>query len=126
MRLININSSKVELDLNAVKYSIYVLGGWGVKCGRFAIEFRNVKSNESVWTQRPFLGLQTYINHKRAKKIFTIEISKKDKYRLVFHHPDSITVNRSNMFFFSTPFNPRQTGDLKIKITKDNGMFLFK
>jgi len=123
---INITESKAKVRLDSREYTIYVLGGWGVKLGDFSITFKNIGNNQLISSHRPIISLVTMANNIRAKKIFCISVPEKGDYKVIFEKSKSLKVYRYNLAFFTTLFQPIPNSEIKILISENNGMLMFK
>jgi len=123
---INIADSKAKVSLNSGVYSIYVLGGWGVKLGDFSITFKNVESNQLVNSYRPIIALDTMAYNIWAKKIFNINVPEAGDYEIIFKNPKSIRVYRFNWGLLTSVFQSIPNSEIRILISDNNGMLMFK
>jgi len=97
----SIQTIQQTLNLKAGNYSIYILGGWGVKLGDFTISLKNITTQETIKPRRVFWPLQTMIFNTRAKRILSIDILESGHYTIHFKNPESLKVTRSNLFLYS-------------------------
>ncbi len=95
---IGIYDSEIVINLSAGKYSIKVLGGWGVSVGNFSIGFRNRESNKKITAENTNWRIQSYEYGQRAKKIMTVEIPDNGIYFIEFKNQKDLRVRRSNLF----------------------------
>ena len=123
---INIHSTNVQIELDKGKYHIYIIGGWGIRCRNFTIKFRNATTDKDIPVEKVFMGMKTFINNKRAKKIFYVHVSKAGLYRVDFHNPTSLEVRGSDLGLVSFITTPRPNSGLSILVSKNNGMSMFK
>ena len=114
---ININSSSTITNLQELRYSIFLLGGFGVKINDFSISFSNINTGELVTVQKISFPVQSHFNYKRAKRIFRVDIPTEGLYKVIFHNPNSIKVKRSNLGMFNWIYAPISNQYLEILIT---------
>jgi hypothetical protein len=100
-KVLNIYSQGKQLELDAGKYKIDVLGGWGVKLGEFSIAFKHDQSQHVVECQKAFWPVQTYKFGRKARRIFIAEIPEAGFYTVEFKNPETIKLKDSNLFFSS-------------------------
>jgi len=121
-RPININSKGEEINLSVKEYRIYLLGGWGVDFGMFSITFKDKKTGETIKCQRATYPVQAFSNRKKAKRIFKVNIPKQSNYEVIFTHPSSLKVRKSNLFISSLFTNPISNEGIEILITEKLGL----
>lgn len=126
MELINIHSTNVQLELDKGKYYIYIIGGWKVSFGDFKVILKKIDSGEAISTDKVFMGMNTFINNKLAKKILSVHIQETAKYQVIFHNPKSVMVKRLDASFLSFLLTPHPNSELNILVSKNNGMSMFK
>ena len=114
---INIHNHGGRVNLKPGKYRIDVLGGWGVKLGNFSIALRHNETQQIINAKRAFWPGQSFAFNKRAKKIFVINIPSAGVYVVEFKNPESIKVNRSNLFISSLFEEPIPNENLEIYIS---------
>ncbi|MEM1326877.1 MAG: hypothetical protein AAGI23_13030 [Bacteroidota bacterium] len=105
-RPININSKEEEIILADKRYRIYALGGWGIDVGNFSVLFKEQETNEIIKCKKATYPVQAILHGKRAKRILIVDIPRTSNYEVIFEHPESLKVKRSNLFvssFFSKP-----------------------
>lgn len=96
--IVNIYNNGQPIDLDAGKYKIDALGGWGVDLGKFAISFKHRQSGEIVNCERPFWPVQSFAFDKRAKRIFMADIVNPGIYEVNFANPDTLKMKHGNLF----------------------------
>lgn len=122
-RPININSEKEIIDLNASRYRIYALGGFGVNLGRFSMSLKNIETNEIVKCEKAFWPVQAHAFGKRAKRILIVDIPKEGRYEVLFVNPETLRVKHSNLPISSMFRKPLANDQIDILITKKIGVY---
>ncbi|PHQ28622.1 hypothetical protein CJ305_14020 [Leeuwenhoekiella nanhaiensis] len=98
---VNILSKDRQIYLEAGKYKILCLGGWGVELNEFEIKLKEIEGAGVLNSRKAKWPVQSYVLNKRAKRIGTVEVLKSGNYILEFIHPYSLRVKKSNLFFAS-------------------------
>ena len=122
-RPININSKGEIILLKARRYRIYVIGGFSVELGHFAVSLKHQDTRQVIKCTKAFWPVQAFAFGKRAKRIFVVDVPYDGKYELIFDHPETVIVRRSNLFirsFWNQPINREQ---LEIIITEKLGVY---
>jgi hypothetical protein len=104
--VINIHSRGQEINLTSGKYNVDILGGWGIDLGQFAGMLINRQSAEVITCKRTFWRVQSFAFKKRAKRIFSIDISQDGTYKVEFMNSKTLRVKEYNLFitsFFEEP-----------------------
>ena len=98
---LNILSKDRQIYLEAGKYKILCLGGWGVELNEFEIKLKEMEGTGVFNFTKAKWPVQSYVLNKRAKRIGTVEVLKSGNYIVEFMHPYSLRVKKSNLFFSS-------------------------
>lgn len=120
-RTININSHGEEIELEALKYKIYILGGWGVNLGKFSISFKKVATEEIFKCEKAYWPIQTYAFEKKARRIFVMNVQEAGTYEILFNNPQSLKVKQSTSLIPSLFSSALSTKDLEIIISEKLG-----
>jgi len=73
---VNILSEDKQTYLEAGKYKILCLGGWGVEVNDFSINFKDVNGTDIFSSRKTRWRVQSYAFNKRAIRIGTVEVLK--------------------------------------------------
>jgi len=65
-RPININIKGVEINLIAKKYSVYIIGGWGIDLGDFSVSFKDKETGKLTMCRKAVFRIQAFLDGKRA------------------------------------------------------------
>jgi hypothetical protein len=122
-RPININSERVEIDLEASRYLIYVLGGFGVNLGQFIISFKHMATGEITKCKKAFWPVHAYAFGMRAKRVFIVDIPIEGQYEVLFTNPKTLRVKYSNLPISSLFRKPLATDQIEILITEKLGVY---
>ena len=96
---VNIHNNEHEIDFEAGKYKIDVLGGWGVKLGEFSISFKHTLTGQTVYCDRSRWPVQSFAFGKRARRIFVAHIAEPGIYKVEFEQPETLEIKETNLFF---------------------------
>ena len=83
---ININNSWTIIELSVVIYKVNVHRGWGVTVGDFSFTLTNLANQRTIKPEGTIWRVQYYSNNKRSKKIFSLDIPERGKYRSEFQN----------------------------------------
>jgi hypothetical protein len=97
--VINIHHTGHQIDLEIGIYKVDVLGGWGVKLGRFSISLKHINTGQVVVCKKSFWPVQSFAFGKRAKRIFVVPIVQPGTYEIAFQHPTTLELTETNLFF---------------------------
>lgn len=120
---ININSKKEVIALEATRYRIYTLGGFGVNLGQFTISFKHLETGELIKCKRAFWPVQAFAYGKRAKRVFIVDIPNKGHFEIIFQNPETLKVKHSNLPIISMFGKPLPTDQMEVIITKKLGIY---
>jgi hypothetical protein len=98
-QVINIHDSGHEIDLKIGKYRIDVLGGWGVKLGKFSISLKHKLTGQMVNCERSFWPVLSFAFGRRSKHIFVAHIAEPGTYKIEFKHSTTLEIKGTNLFF---------------------------
>jgi hypothetical protein len=96
--VINIHTGSQKIDLRIGQHKIDILGGWGVALGEFSISLEHDVSGQVVNCEKSFWPVQSYAFGKRARRIFTADVSKTGTYKVKFTKAESLRITHSNLF----------------------------
>ena len=113
---INIYDSGKIVELPVGIYSVKILGGWGVEVGNFSFHLENLENGQIIEPKGTFWRVQSYENKKRAKKIFTLDIGQRGRFKIEFKNQDDLKVRRSNLILTRLFEKDLENKTLKIQI----------
>ncbi|MBV7270333.1 hypothetical protein [Winogradskyella luteola] len=113
---INIHNSGVIVELPVGIYKVNVLGGWGVTVGDFSFKLTSLSNGKIIRPKGTIWRVQYYSNCSRSKKIFSLDIPKRDRYKIDFINQKSLKVKRSNLFIFQLIEKPIPNKNIEIVI----------
>ncbi len=121
--LINITSKGKKVSLEACRYRIYILGGWGISLGDFSITLELTNTNRRIKCKRAFWPVQAFAYGKRARRIFILDVQEPGEYEVVFGNSETIKVKRSNLPISSMYGKPKRGDQLEVLFTKKLGVY---
>lgn len=121
--LVNITSKGKTISLEARRYRIYILGGWGINLGDFSISLEQKETNRIIKCERAFWPVQAFAHGKRARRIFVLDIKESGQYEVIFDNSETLKVKRSNLPISSRFDRLKQADQLEVLFTEKLGVY---
>jgi hypothetical protein len=114
--VVNLHGEGQVMLLEAKRYTVDVLGGWGVKLQDFSLRFKNIDNGEVVVCRKATWPVQRYRFNKRSKRTLAFEIRNAGSYLIEIENPASLNVKYSNLFFRSMFESPVPNSKIQLYI----------
>lgn len=121
--LVNITSKGKTISLEARRYRIYILGGWGISLGDFSISLEQKETKRIIICERAFWPVQAFALGKRARRIFVLDIKESSLYEVIFGNSEDLKVKRSNLPISSSFGSPKRADQLEVLFTEKLGVY---
>jgi hypothetical protein len=115
---VNIHTSDTQLQLDAGKYKIDILGGWGIDLGDFSITLKHIESQKVFVCKHVFWPIQSYAFGKKAKRVFSLKLTESGVFTVEFLNPESLVVKESNLLITSRLMQPIDNQKIEAYIHK--------
>lgn len=109
--------------MEARRYRIYILGGWGISLGDFSITLKQKGTDRIIKCKKAFWPVQAFAYGKRARRILILDIKESEQYEVIFDNAETIKVNRSNLPISAMISKPKPVDQLEVLITEKLGVY---